>query len=63
MRVSGKVAVVTGGGGGIAAALAGGLAEQGAHVVLADLDPSALARSPRRWAESPWPWMRTKSRC
>jgi len=39
MKVSGKVAVVTGGGGGIGAALAAGLAEQGAHVVVADLDP------------------------
>ncbi len=38
MKVSGKVAVVTGGGGGIGAALAAGLAGQGAHVVVADLD-------------------------
>ena len=39
MRVGHKVAVVTGGAGGIGAALAAGLAEQGARVVVADLDP------------------------
>ena len=38
MKVSGKVAVVTGGGGGIGAAIAAGLADKGAHVVVADLD-------------------------
>lgn len=39
MKVSGKVAVVTGGGGGIGAAIASGLADKGARVVVADLDP------------------------
>jgi NAD(P)-dependent dehydrogenase (short-subunit alcohol dehydrogenase family) len=38
MKLSGKVAVVTGGG-GIGAAIAAGLAQPGAHVVVADLDP------------------------
>ncbi|NQD89337.1 SDR family oxidoreductase [Paenarthrobacter sp. CM16] len=38
MNVSGKVAIVTGAGSGIGAALAAGLAGQGAHVVVADLD-------------------------
>lgn len=38
MNVSGKVAIVTGAGSGIGAALAAGLAERGARVVVADLD-------------------------
>jgi NAD(P)-dependent dehydrogenase (short-subunit alcohol dehydrogenase family) len=38
-RLAGKVAVVTGGAQGIGRAIAGGLAAEGAEVVIADLDP------------------------
>jgi NAD(P)-dependent dehydrogenase (short-subunit alcohol dehydrogenase family) len=38
--LSGRVAVVTGGGGGIGAGIAGVLARAGAHVVIAERDPS-----------------------
>ncbi len=44
LRLDGRVAVVTGGGGGIGLACATALAEAGASVVVADLDP-ALAES------------------
>lgn len=44
MNVEGKVAVVTGAGGGIGAALAAGLAERGARVVVADLDPETTGK-------------------
>ncbi|MFE7721385.1 SDR family oxidoreductase [Nocardia rhizosphaerihabitans] len=43
MKVAGKVAIVTGGGGGIGGAIAERLAEQGARVLVADLDPNAAA--------------------
>lgn len=43
MNVEGKVAVVTGGAGGIGAALARGLVDLGANVVVADLDPAKTA--------------------
>jgi NAD(P)-dependent dehydrogenase (short-subunit alcohol dehydrogenase family) len=39
----GRVAVITGGGAGIGAALARALAARGARIVLADLDPAAMA--------------------
>ncbi|HEY0815626.1 MAG TPA: SDR family NAD(P)-dependent oxidoreductase [Pseudonocardia sp.] len=41
MNVSGKVAVVTGGASGIGLALCTRFAEEGAHVVLSDLDQEA----------------------
>ena len=40
LRLDGRVAVVTGGGGGIGLACATALAEAGASVVIADLDPA-----------------------
>ena len=40
-----RVAVVTGGGSGIGAALAQAFAARGARIVLADLDPEAMART------------------
>ncbi|WP_030511758.1 SDR family oxidoreductase [Microbispora rosea] len=43
--ISGKVALVTGGAGGIGAGVARRLAEYGAHVVLADVDAEAGART------------------
>ncbi|MEU0313099.1 SDR family NAD(P)-dependent oxidoreductase [Nocardioides sp. NPDC006273] len=44
MNVAGKVAVITGAGRGIGAALAAGLAEHGARVVVADLDPETTGQ-------------------
>ncbi|MGN0042571.1 MULTISPECIES: SDR family NAD(P)-dependent oxidoreductase [unclassified Rhodococcus (in: high G+C Gram-positive bacteria)] len=44
MKVDGKVAIVTGGGGGIGGALAARLVQEGARVVVADLDADAARR-------------------
>lgn len=41
MRITGRVAIVTGGGGGIGAAIGAALAAAGAKVVLADIDEAA----------------------
>ena len=43
MKVTGKVAVVTGGGGGIGGALAERLVAQGARVVVSDLNPTSAS--------------------
>jgi 3-oxoacyl-[acyl-carrier protein] reductase len=45
MRLSGRVAVVTGSGNGIGKAIAGGLAREGAQVVIAELDSEAAKRT------------------
>ena len=63
MKVSGKDAVVMTGGGGIGAALSAGLAEQGAQLVLADLDPQRTGEVASSVGASPWPRMRPESRC
>ncbi|MFC8179448.1 MULTISPECIES: SDR family oxidoreductase [Nocardiaceae] len=44
MKVTGKVAVVTGGGGGIGGALAERLVAEGAKVVVSDLDPASASK-------------------
>ncbi len=52
MTLAGKVAVVTGGGAGIGAACAIRLADQGAHVVVGDLDGDAAAATCARIADA-----------
>ena len=48
-RVDGKVALVTGGASGIGLATAGLLADEGAKVVLTDLDKSRADAAVARW--------------
>lgn len=48
MRLSGKIAVITGAGSGIGRALAEDLAGRGAHVALSDIDDAGLAETVRR---------------
>ncbi len=43
--LTGKAALVVGGGGGLGSAIACGLADFGAHLIIADLDQSAAART------------------
>jgi 3-oxoacyl-[acyl-carrier protein] reductase len=45
MRLSGRVAIVTGGGNGIGQAIAGGLAREGAKVVIADINSEAAKQT------------------
>jgi NAD(P)-dependent dehydrogenase (short-subunit alcohol dehydrogenase family) len=47
-RIEGKIALVTGGGSGIGRACAVRFAQEGAHVCVADLDPTGAAETVRR---------------
>lgn len=49
MSLQGKVAIVTGGAQGIGRAIAEALAEDGADIAVADLDPGARKRRLRRF--------------
>lgn len=48
---SGKVVVITGGASGVGRAIGALLAQQGARVVIADIDQAALDETVERWAE------------
>ena len=54
MKVAQKVAIVTGGGGGIGGALVAKLAQQGARVVVADLD-AHTAQAVADGVNADWP--------
>lgn len=51
-RLAGRVAVVTGGGAGIGAAICQRLEQEGAKVLVADIDGSAAAQVARGLADS-----------
>ena len=48
MRLQNKVTIITGAAHGIGKAYARRFAEEGAHVVIADIDEKAVKRSPMR---------------
>ncbi|MBN8816341.1 MAG: SDR family oxidoreductase [Sphingomonas sp.] len=52
MLLTGKLAFITGGGGGLAAAIARAFCDEGAAVILADLDPQAAERSAQALRET-----------
>jgi 3-oxoacyl-[acyl-carrier protein] reductase len=57
MRFKEKVAVITGGASGIGAATAGALAEEGAHIVAADVNASRLAEMETAFGEKGHPFL------
>ncbi len=65
MRLKDKVAIVTGGGVGIGKAYAHGLAQEGAKVVVADIQEAEAKKLPpisKRPAAKPSPWPSTSPR-